>query len=162
MYPLQSNPSGYAFKTYRGVEYEVYFTRLEKFKDYFIEKLNTDEVYYFGIERVSVKTGGKRDIFIKRTIAFLLIDFFVSNPTAIVVFNYSNNDQRVNSRRKLFQEWYNEYSEHTVYQFYRLDFSNEVTVCALYKRNGVNFDNVRSGIKEAVSGIGKQFDENKQ
>lgn len=154
MYPLQSNETGYTFTTHKGDIYSVYFTKLDQLSSYFLKEVDTDNFYYFGIERITPKTKGK-DIFIKRTVAYIIIDFFVSNPTAILVFNYSNDDLSISGRRKVFKSWFDEYSEHTLYQFYQYDFSDEVSVCALYRRQGINFDKIRSGVKNAINGLGE-------
>jgi hypothetical protein len=160
MYPIRSNDNGYSFETSNGTIYEVYFTRLENLRDYFNKEIGTDNVYYFGIERMTENKGGK-DFFIKRTIAYIIFTFFVSNPTAVLIFNYSNDNYSVKGRRKIFKKWFEEYAEHTLFQFYQHDYSDELSVCAIYRRHGKNFDDVRNGIKRITETIDKQFDQNK-
>jgi hypothetical protein len=89
MYQVRSNDNGYVFETSKGIIYEVYFTKLDKFSDYFLHEVGTDDVFYFGIERIDKKKGGK-DIFIKRTIAYIIITFFIENPKAVLLFNTTN------------------------------------------------------------------------
>lgn len=157
MYQVRSNGNGYSFETSNGSVYEVYFTKLENLSDYFQKEIGTNDVYYFGIERITENKGGN-DIFIKRTIAFIIITFFVSNPTAVLLFNYSNDNNSINARRKVFKKWFEEYSEHTLYQFYQHDYSDQVTLCALYKRHGRDFDKIRNGIKRITMNFGNDFE----
>jgi len=157
MYQVRSNGNGYSFETSNGSVYEVYFTKLDNLSDYFQKEIGTNDVYYFGIERITKNKGGN-DIFIKRTIAYIIITFFVSNPTAVLLFNYSNDNNSINSRRKVFKKWFEEYSEHTLYQFYQHDYSDQVTLCALYKRHGRDFDKIRNGIKRITMNFGNDFE----
>ena len=75
MYQVRSNGNGYSFETSNGSVYEVYFTKLDNLSDYFQKEIGTNDVYYFGIERITENKGGN-DIFIKRTIAYIIITFF--------------------------------------------------------------------------------------
>lgn len=99
MYQVRSNGNGYSFETSNGSVYEVYFTKLDNLSDYFQKEIGTNDVYYFGIERITENKGGN-DIFIKRTIAYIIITFFVSNPTAVLLFNYSNDNNSINAKEK--------------------------------------------------------------
>ncbi len=157
LYQVRSNGSGYSFETSNGSVYEVYFTKLNTLSDYFLKEVGTDDVYYFGIERMTKNKGGN-DIFIKRTIAYIIITFFVENQTAVLLFNYSNDNNCIEGRRKIFKKWFDEYSEHTLYQFYQHDYSDKVSLCALYRRHGKNFDKIRNGVKRITMNIGDELD----
>ncbi len=157
MYQVRSNGNGYSFQTSNGSIYEVYFTKLDTYGEYFLNEIGTSDIYYFGIERMTPKKGGK-DFFIKRTIAYIIITFFIENPKAVLFFNYSNDNENINGRRKIFKDWFDEYSEHSLYQFYQHDYSDSVTLCALYRRQGREFDKIRSGIKKITMNFGNDFE----
>ena len=58
MYQVWSNGNGYSFETSNGSVYEVYFTKLDNLSDYFQKEIGTNDVYYFGIERITkIKVG---------------------------------------------------------------------------------------------------------
>lgn len=153
MYPLQKTDDGYIFETSYGVRYKVYFITFEDSYVLFPKNPYKDNFFYFGIERISPKIGCS-DYFIRRTILFMIVPFFLSNPNAILIFNYDNFDGRLNGRRRLFKRWYNEFSTHTLYQFYQCDFGNTSTVCALYRRTGADkFDLIRTNIKQSIDNI---------
>lgn len=163
MYLLRKSNSGYRFETITGVEYEVYFTPLNQFE---IRSegslLHENSLYYFGIERITTKKGVKKDIYLKRTIAFILFQFFTEYRDAVVVFNYSNDGNRIKARRKIFKNWFDEYSEFTLFQLYQHDYNDEVSVCALYRRRGgVKFESLKNDIERFIQNIGIYFDEHK-
>jgi hypothetical protein len=151
MYPIKVESKGYTFETINGVKYLLYFNPLEPS---ILNNASTSFNYvYFGIERMLGKSS-KKDIFIERTIVFMIVSFFIENPNSILVFNYSNEDDLLLARRRLFYRWFQEYRTHTTYQFYQHDFSNTDTVCALYKRTGGhNFDSIKEDIERAISNI---------
>lgn len=157
MYQVRSNSNGYTFETSKGIVYEVYFTKLDKFSEYFLNEVGTDDVYYFGVERMSPKKVGK-DIFIKRTVAYIIITFFIENPKAVLLFNYSNDNDYISGRRKIFKKWFDEYAEHSLYQFYQHDYSDKVSLCALYRRHGRDFDKIRNGVKRITMNIGNDLE----
>lgn len=153
MYPLQKTKDGYAFETAYGVKYEVYFTFLEDSYNILPNNSNKNNYFYFGIERLSPKVACS-DSFIRRTILFTIVPFFLANPNAVLIFNYDNGDKRLNGRRRLFKRWFDEFSIHTLYQFYQHDFQEVSTVCALYRRTGADkFDLIRKNIKHSVDNI---------
>ncbi|MES2593369.1 MAG: hypothetical protein V4608_15910 [Bacteroidota bacterium] len=153
MYQIRKSDLGYQFTTENNVEYSIYFTLLDHSKFPFLNKTNIENYYYFGLERLSDKFGTS-DIFIKRTVVFAIVSFFLENEGAVLVFNYSNDSQKLAARRRLFLSWFKEFQTHTVYQFYQYDFSDYDTVCALYKRSGgANFDVMKNAIEESISNL---------
>lgn len=155
MYQIHQNDKGYSFITENNVEYLVYFTPLPNDGQYLPIDSLINNYYYFGIERISEKTGGK-DRFIRYTVASIIVNFFVNNPNIVLIFHYSNGDERLQGRRRLFAGWFKEFSEHTTYQFYQHDFLDYSTVCALYKRVGAtHFDRLRNCIQESISNLEK-------
>ena len=157
MYPSQKTNEGYTFETNRGEKYLVYFTQLRNWDHLFKESgISPNKFYYIGVERLTPKRGGKPDIYIKRTIAYILFDFFVSNSEAILLFNYSNSDKRILSRRRRFKMWFDFYAPHTLLQLFQQDFGDEVTVCALYQRHGaLEFDKLRTNIQNLIKNMGQ-------
>jgi hypothetical protein len=153
MYLLQKTNDGYAFETARGVKYEVYFAVFEDSYNIFPNNSNKSNYFYFGIERMSPKLGGI-DSFIRSTILFTIVPFFIANPNAVLIFNYDNDDKRLNARRRLFKRWFDEFSIHTLYKLYQHDFSDLSTVCALYRRTGVDkFHLIQKNIQDSISNI---------
>lgn len=153
MYQIQKSNNGYIFTTENNVKYEIYFTLLDSEMLLFPNNINIKNFYYFGIERISDKVGVK-DVFIKRTVIFTIVSFFVENEGAVLIFNYSNDAEKLNARRRLFLSWFEEFRTHTVYQFYQHDFSDYDTVCALYKRaGGANFELMKKCIHESISNL---------
>lgn len=160
MFQVKSSSDGYEFETDRGDKYCVYFTQLSQY-DSFVFKtkdLNANNFYYFGVERLTPKQGGKTNIFIKQTIAFILVQFFVDHENAVLVFNYSNEDNLISGRRKKFKDWFDEYAKHSIHQFYQHDYSNEVSLCAIYNRwGGLQFEELRNDIQGYIQSIGPQL-----
>ncbi len=150
MYQIQKSNSGYTFTTYDNVKYEIYFTLLDRETYSFLNNININNYFYFGIERISDKVAGK-DKFIKMTVVFTIVCFFLENEGAVLVFNYSNDSKKLKARRKLFFNWFKEFQTHTVYQFYQHDFSDYDTVCALYRRTGgSNFELMKNNIHQSI------------
>jgi hypothetical protein len=150
MYQIQKSNNGYTFTTENNVKYEIYFTLLDNETFSFLNNVHVSNYFYFGIERLSDKIGAT-DVFIKRTIVFTIVSFFLENEGAVLVFNYSNDSKKLNARRRLFLKWFEEFRTHTVYQFYQHDFSDYDTVCALYKRSGgANFDLMKNSIHQSI------------
>jgi hypothetical protein len=153
MYQVHQSDKGYLFTTEAGVNYLVYFTRITNPEKYLTKNTLIDNYFYFGVERISAKVGGK-DRHIKMTIASIIMNFFINNDKSILIFNYSCDDDRVKGRRKLFYSWFEELSTHTTYQFYQHDFLDSATVCALFKRTGAKeFDLLRQEIKDSLANL---------
>ncbi len=139
----QSNKGYYFFETENSVEYSDYFTEMPETSAYLTQNPLIKNYYYFGIERTSGKVPGK-DRFIKLTIASIIVNFFLNNENSLLIFHYTNGDDRLQGRRRLFYTWFKEFSTHTTYQFYQHDFSDHSTVCVLYRRTGATeFDLLR-------------------
>jgi hypothetical protein len=157
MYPLRKTNKGIEFTTSLGVVYNVYFTQLNNLDHYKFKThdLSVQNFYYFGIERMSKKTPSKIDRYLKQTIAFIIVQFFVDNENSIIVFNYSNDQNRIKGRRKMFKGWFDEYSKHSIHQLYQHDYSDEVSLCAIYnRRGGLKFEELREDIQGYIQSIG--------
>jgi hypothetical protein len=153
MYQLQRNSTGYTFITQSNVEYAIFFTLLKEEFHPFLIRDHVSNYFYFGIERLTDKVG-VIDVFIRRTIVFTIVSFFLENEGAVLVFNYSSQEGKLAARRKLFYSWFEEFRTHTGYQFYQHDFSDYATVCALYKRSGgVHFESIRSSIHQSLENL---------
>lgn len=156
LYPLQKSKLGYKFVTDYGSEYEIYFTQLLNYGEHIsMNGLNPNDFYYFGFTRsIKGKKCRQKDVFIKRTIAFSIFEFFTQHPDAIIVFNYSAGDGRLQARRKKFKEWFDEYSENTIIKMFQHDFAGMYTVCAIYKRKShPAFEKVQENIELLVKNI---------
>jgi hypothetical protein len=157
MYPLRKTSKGIEFTTSVGVVYNVYFTQLSQFNHYQFKSkhLKVDDFYYFGIERMTKKTPSSIDRYLKQTIAFIIVQFFVDNENCIIVFNYSNDQNRIKGRRKMFKGWYDNYSKHSIHQMYQHDYSDEISLCAVYnRRGGLEFEELRDDIQGYIQSIG--------
>jgi len=157
MYPLQKTNNGYEFQTIEGVKYDVYFTQLIHAADFITAGgLSPERFYYFGFHRVGPKKKGRQghDVFIKRTIAITIFQFFIENPEGILIFNYSDSEIRVKAKRKKFKEWFDEYSESTRIQLFQYDFEDKYTVCAIYTRGShPDFTKVKEAIETLVKNV---------
>lgn len=155
MYPITKTNKGYEFVTNSGIRYNLYFTSLDhlssvKFNN---PNLSINNFQYFGIEKMN-DINGVKDIFVKRTIASIMYNFFVIDPEGVIVFNYSNTDYKIKSRRRLFKKWIDEYSRISLLQFYQHDFSDEVSVCAIYnRRGGKDFEHIRNDIQSFINSL---------
>jgi len=155
MYPIQKTDNGYVFVTEYNVEYLVYFTKVDHLSEYLQSNILIKNYYYFGVERISEKVGCI-DPFIKRTIATIIVTFFVENEGSVLIFNYTNAEKRILGKRKLFLNWFREYSTHTLYQFFQYDISDSNTVCALYRRSGGSgFDLMKKNIEDSIANLNK-------
>ena len=153
MYQIQKNNTGYSFTTESNVKYEIFFTLLPEELHPSLIQEHVSGYFYFGIERLTDKVG-VIDVFIRRTIVFTIVSFFLENEGAVLVFNYSSREGKLNARRKLFVSWFEEFRTHTVYQFHQHDFSDYATVCALYKRSGgTRFELIRDSIHKSVGNL---------
>jgi hypothetical protein len=97
--------NSYTFTTETGISYHVAFI------DYSII-LDVDfPVYMLSIERDVLPTKGmsKFDCRTQNTILYILNEFFSHNQNAIISI-YDSMDGRQESRRRLFNRWYNEYN----------------------------------------------------
>ena len=155
IYPLnKTSEYTYEFTTNKNIKYVVYLTSLSHLSSLFTgqERITEKDFYYLVIDRKGEKTGGITDVFIKRTIALTLFNFFTQNKEAIVVFNYTNADNRILGKRAIFKKWYEEYSQDTLYKYYQHDFANEASICALYRRfsSHINFAEVEEQIRKVI------------
>ncbi|MCW3103547.1 MAG: hypothetical protein JWO09_1987 [Bacteroidetes bacterium] len=153
MYPLRKSDTGYSFTTQSNVKYEIFFTLLPEELHPLLIRDHVSNYFYFGIERLTDKAG-VIDPFIRRTIVFTIVSFFLENEGAVLVFNYSSTEGKLEARRRLFHAWFEEFRTHTVYQFHQHDFSDFATVCALYKRSGgVKFESIKSSIHKSLENL---------
>jgi hypothetical protein len=150
MYPLNKTDYGYEFITSKKVKYDIYFTQFDHTSDaeYIIEKgLSPKNLFYFGFykKQNDVKTG--HDLFIMRTIAITVFQFFHDFQEGILVFNYKDSELRVKAKRKKFKQIFDAYSENTKIKLLQIDFKDEASVCAMYVRGShPNFHNIVSSI----------------
>ena len=151
MYPLRRNHRGYEFYTSKGIKYDVYFTQLIQYSSEITSSgLDAGLFYYFGFHRNN-KAPGDPDVFIKRTIALTLFMFLTEYPKAVVVFNYSAVDGRLQARKKKFKQWFDEYADGTNFKMFQHDFLEEYTVCAIYKRQShPAFETVQQNIEDLI------------
>ncbi|MES2680026.1 MAG: hypothetical protein V4635_09085 [Bacteroidota bacterium] len=117
------------------------------------DRLNEKDFYYLIIDRKDREVSpSPPDVFIKRTVALCLFQFFTDNREAVIVFNYTNADGKINAKRGLFKRWFDEYSTDSVYKFYQHDFRDVASICALYRRYSahVNFVDVETKIQSLI------------
>ena len=150
----------YEFTTNTGIKYVIYLTSLSHLSHLFTgeKRVTEKDFHYLIIDRKDKKIGGKTDIFIKRTVALTLFEFFTQNREAIVVFNYTNLNGRILAKRRVFKKWFDEYSQDTLYRYYQHDFKDEASICALYRRysSHLNFVEVEEQIKNVIIKIAEE------
>lgn len=151
----KTSSHSYDFTTTKGIDYTIYLTSLSHLSHLFIgnDKISEKNFYYLIIDRKGDdKIIVSKDPYIKRTVMLCLFQFFIDNPQAVVLFNYSNGDNKIKRRRILFKRWFEEYSQDSIFKFYQHDFKDEASICALYKRYSahINFVDVEDKIKEMI------------
>lgn len=148
------------FTTDAGVEYTIYLSSLNRISHLFVglNNLSENNFYYLIIERKShINVPTAHDLIVKRTVAACLFQFFTENKEAIVVFNYTNIDDKIEKRRAHFRRWFIEYVTETRFTFYQKDYDDFASICALYRRYSYhpNFIQIEEKIKTLVEQIGK-------
>lgn len=161
IYSLKKTSSQtFDFITDSGVKYTIYIASLNSLSHLFIgeDRLSEKNFYYLIIERKShLDTTTSHDLIIKRTIASCLFQFFTENKEAVVVFNYTNGDNKIEKRRSHFYRWFIEYGADTRFTYYQKDFTDIASICALYRRYSAhpNFAEIEDKIKILIEQIGK-------
>ena len=164
MYQITISNEGYTFRIPNGNTYLLYLTQPPLFNEVsfsFKSTLTKDKFYYLGFSPIII-VNNRNSFFTKRAIAHIVFDFFTENRDAVLVFNYSTEDGKIQARRRLFKKWIMEYSEFSSIQFYQHDYSDEVSVCALYFRSGADkFYLLKDDIENFLSKTSDQIGINK-
>jgi hypothetical protein len=141
-----------------GVKYTIYLTSLNHLSHLFIgeDLLSEKNFYYLVLERKShFDTAKHHDLIIKRTVASCLFQFFTDNKEAIVLFNFTNADNKIEKRRALFYRWFSEYGSDTRFTYYQKDFNDVASICALYRKYSAhpNFVEIEEKIRVLIEQI---------
>ena len=150
LYSIRQNQlsNEYTFVTKNGTTYEVYF--LDSSGYFPVDNPITQHTFVFGFNTENHVPSF--DIKVVNSIAQIVLDFFDQNPNSVLVYVYDQKDGKQNSRKRLFNKWFNYYSDNT---FIKRDISLDASVhlAAIFKSENSERGNISAMLdefKEAV------------
>ena len=115
----QSNE--YTFVTKNGTTYEVYF--LDSSGYFPVDNPITQHTFVFGFNTENHVPAF--DIKVVNSIVQIVLDFFDQNPNSVLVYVHDQKDGKQNSRKRLFNKWFDYYADNT---FIKRDISLDASV----------------------------------